>query len=761
MENKTTVSNKHKTQRNRSKLIRLETHLEEGRNFHLLGIADLLEARDAYHVYLTRKKNVIGTAIGKCRVRKDGVPDKAAKTLENSEVKNYSWPCILVFVQAWIADNQFGKVGGQSILDYLPQRLHLPNGREIPVCVIEASWRNKSDQYIANMKFPGSVIGGGYPIMTRVQGEERWATIGCLVSDGRITYALTNAHVAGRPGDFLYTIKNGNEEELGRTSEKQLRKKPFIEVYENLSGKHAIVNLDIGLIELNDLHGVTSQVFGIGTVQGIADVNHDTMSLKLIGCPVMGFGCASGVMKGEITSLFYRHATSGGYDYISDYLIGPRDTIKDSERKPFAPQKGDSGTLLVVDDPNSVEHMKAIAVLWGGQRDESSGKEQPYGLATNLGTIFRHLDVELVSFWNTGYDNYFGAYAHVVLPSLCVSAIKANKLRELMESNAEYFSMPLGGTEVKETKGLSNQEYVPLSDVPDLVWKKRGGDFQRVREGSNHFADMDQPNKKDNKTLLELCDDPANIEPDVWIKYYKEIGSKEKGALPFRVAQIYDAMVESAGKGNATEFVCAAGIMSHYVFDACMPLHISYMHHGDPHGPMKTVTGRGKEKQVPLAYDVHGEFDNQMVEYNVKDLEKYLPKLVKDNAEADVPVPTGMIKTTKDAANAVVALMRNTVRKHANPLDIVKDFEQLVDLNKRDRCRKLWDKYGEGYQHAMAEAAVLTARLWEAAWDNGNGAKHIQSVTAVDENELRNLYETRDGFLDSVNLEDIKTKMHW
>jgi hypothetical protein len=740
----------------------LNTYLEEGKAFHSLSIRELLEARDAYHVFLTRKKNVIGTAIGKYRIRKPGVAKNTPKTLENTEVRSFSWPCVLVFVKEWILDAQFGKSRSAPASDYLPQRLYLPDGREVPVCVIASAWQQTRPDSISSIKFPGSVIGGGYPIMAKVQGDERWATLGCLVSDGRVTYGLTNSHVTGRPGTILFTILNGNEEEIGVSSEKQLQKISFSTAYENYPGRHSFLNLDIGLIELQDMRGFTSQVYGIGDIKGVADINHDTLSLRLIGCPVLGYGTSSNIMQGEIAGLFHRYASSGGYDYVADYLIGPRsNTGRDKKSLPFSPRHGDSGALLVVNDPKSSEHMKALGVLWGGQKDVSGSQEQAYGLATNMGTICRLLDVELVCGWNTGYDRYFGAYAHIVLPSLCAGAVKNKTLKKLMENNAARFSMPLG-TAVKATEGLSNAEFVPLSDVPDLVWKKRGGKFQRGREGANHFADMDQPNPEDgNRTLLDLCDDPINIDLDEWLKYYAAVGAEEKGALPFRIAQIYDAMVNYVKKGNASSFVCAAGILTHYVFDACMPLHISYMHHGDPSGPMKTVKSKGKNKKVSIAYDVHAEFDNQMVEYYVKSIEKSLPQYVHEAIQANEPVMIGEINSARQAAIAAVKLMRNTVRKYANPIAIVKDYEELADMSKRERCDALWNKYGKGYMKAMAEGVVLTARLWEAAWNCGDGKNHIKSTGQIAENDLRELYETKEGFLDSVSLQDIKDTMTW
>src|SRR6185503_3004584 len=86
-------------------------------NFNSLSLRDLVQARDQFHLHLMRKKNVVGTAVGLYLIRKtDPYPDrsgattkrdakvleaKPARTLENSEVRDYSWPAVLVFVSKW------------------------------------------------------------------------------------------------------------------------------------------------------------------------------------------------------------------------------------------------------------------------------------------------------------------------------------------------------------------------------------------------------------------------------------------------------------------------------------------------------------------------------------------------------------------------------------------------------------------------------------------------------------------------------------
>src|SRR6185295_18873819 len=78
-------------------------------DFAHLSLTDLLTARDLYHVFLMRHPNVVATAVGRYRIRSgDSWPNerrqhhgKGARRLSNSEVRPYSWPCILVFVKAW------------------------------------------------------------------------------------------------------------------------------------------------------------------------------------------------------------------------------------------------------------------------------------------------------------------------------------------------------------------------------------------------------------------------------------------------------------------------------------------------------------------------------------------------------------------------------------------------------------------------------------------------------------------------------------
>ena len=98
-------------------------------DFSTLSLKDLIEARDLYHFHLMSKANVVGTAVGLYLIRdKEDWPKRRgegfrprhkvtyARTFANSEVRDYSWPCILVLVRKWIDEEDFGHVGHCAVL---------------------------------------------------------------------------------------------------------------------------------------------------------------------------------------------------------------------------------------------------------------------------------------------------------------------------------------------------------------------------------------------------------------------------------------------------------------------------------------------------------------------------------------------------------------------------------------------------------------------------------------------------------------------
>ncbi|MGH9767889.1 MAG: S1/P1 Nuclease [Blastocatellia bacterium] len=713
------------------------------RDFSSLSITDLLDAREAYHVHLTHLENVIATAVGRYRIRVEDPdarePDKwraryqgQARTLRNTVVKDWSWPCLLVFVDRWLEPEELKKADPDEIV---PRFLYLPDGRIVPTCVILAEKQARAPAPLQELTFPDQLLGGGYPLVTEKQGQQNIASLGCLVTNGDTVFALTNRHVTGEAGRKVFTLLRGERVELGHSHANHLAKKTFAEVYADWPGKRSLVNLDAGLIEINDLGYWTAQVFGIGELDNLIDLHPGTISLDLIGCPVRAFGAASGEMLGEIQAFFYRYKSVGGFDYVSDLLIGPR-----PEGTPLKTRPGDSGTLWVFDPPpdkqgvgkkgERARRLRPLALQWGGHTFIEDGGESNlhFALATGLSTICRELDVEIVRDWNIGHSEYWGKVGHYKIAAKALGLVTNSKLKKLLKNNLATIAFDDEAIEAGQLPKFGSKAFVPLADVPDLVWRAT-----RKKDEGNHFADMDEEGKGDfeGKTLLKLCADPANVDIAIWNQFYDslDIGFK-RGALPFRVWQIYNYMVEFVKKGKIAEFICAGGVLSHYIGDACQPLHVSFLHHGRP--------GHPEEERV------HSVYETDMLDRFATDIIAGVNEALKNKtAAADV-------KGGHEAAVSVIELMRGTIKK-LPPLTVIEAFNTAP---KNQRLPHMFSELGKKTISCIADGCLRMAAIWASAWKEGGGnATPNTKLGEVNREKLMDLYNDKE-FLPAFRLKE-------
>jgi len=387
-------------------------------NFKALSMRDLLEARDLYHYHLMNKPNVVGTAVGLYFIRDtDPWPEeerrakregrqlkgeqrrrKGERRLDNSGVRDYSWPCVHAFVRKWVDEDEFGSSAGQlHPASIVPKTLYLPDGRMVPVCVTLVE-QGAPAPTLPAWKWPGGLFAPGMPIAVRTQEQEHVATAGGLVTDGHKVYALTSRHVCGDDGETIYTFARGTRTAIGHASARNLARLPFTEVYPEFPGRRTFVNLDVGLVELDDINEWTSRYIGFGSVEALADLNQLNISVRLIDAPVVAMGAASGIQQGRIKALFYRFKSVGGYDYVSDFLIAPRD-LKE-KRGGAQTHPGDSGAIWhLVTHPDAKETpigdaefegtYRPLATEWGGQVFLGGGTPTKFAfaLATSLTTV--------------------------------------------------------------------------------------------------------------------------------------------------------------------------------------------------------------------------------------------------------------------------------------------------------------------------------------------------------------------------------------
>lgn len=765
----------------------LGDHRPSADGFGQLSLRDLLDARDQYHVHLMRHPNVVATAVGRYRIRRrDSWPTKTGsgkvhgkypRDLNNSEVRYYSWPAILVFVDDWQNPAKLAKTPGAL----LPERVDLPDGRSVPICVIQAPKESQNEVEPIEVTHPLNNLGGGSPVVADVQGRQYAATIACLTSDGHTVYALTNRHVVGAPGEIVYSPLGGRLERIGVSSEKQLTRLPFTTLYPGWPGRDVYVNLDVGLIEIDNLDQWTANIRSVGQMGRMVDLSVHNLSLALIGSHVRGTGAATGDMLGEIAALFYRYKTNGGFEYVADVLIGPRAPRPSGRRSRATPRlathPGDSGTLWLLEpskeakaggdgakpDAEPPEYLP-LALQWGRNMLYSGAAAQPqsYVLATFLSRVCAELGVDPVRNWNLDQPDTWGALGHFSIAARAQNALSSRfpKLVTLIRNNASIISHDDATLLNGSFAGLGTAKFVPLADVPDFFWKPRIAKqgFARPFEGPNHFADMDQPDPN-GKTLLDLCRKVDFIDADKWETFYDSvrdlmkdtpIEAKHRGLLPFRVWQIFDAMVGFVSEGKMPQFVCAAGVLTHYVGDACQPLHISYLHDGDPLQKVTYTFKKGKHEgeteERPLGQGVHSAYEDGMVttgRRKILDGLKATPKATKSE----------MIDSGFEAAKRTIAMMRDTFNT-IPPVEIVKAYAGFEGKPK-EQNDFLWKKFGKQTIKVMQGGSHLLAVLWESAWALGDGDHKVTSTRALKQSEAMTICGKPD-FLPSVTVDRIR-----
>ena len=145
---------------------------------------------------------------------------------------------------------------------------------------------------IRQVVFPSSTIGGGYPAIVAVQGREHVASIGCLL--GRPHRLRADEPPRRRPRGAGFHPSGRRAGPLGVSSGKQLTRMPFQQLYPEWAGRNVCEpRRRSGGLENQPLDGVSTA----GALGPLADLGTDNLSLRLIGCPVRAYGCASGQMR--------------------------------------------------------------------------------------------------------------------------------------------------------------------------------------------------------------------------------------------------------------------------------------------------------------------------------------------------------------------------------------------------------------------------------------------------------------------------------
>jgi hypothetical protein len=276
--------------------------------------------------------------------------------------------------------------------------------------------------------------------------------------------------------------------------------------------------------------------------------------------------------------------------------------------------------------------------------------------------------------------------------------------------------------------------FYPLADVPDKVWKGPGHPpGWRAHEGPNHFADMDDPLGGDPaETLLaRFARDHASLTPQAWIEFYKATHQtpKNMGLLPFRVAQLYTVVLAGLRAGDSDAALAAAGVMAHYVGDACQPLHVSRFHDG----------------RTPAEEGVHSAYETRMVAAHraqiIAGLDHAIP------AHRAPPRVSGH----RAVAIAVVSLMQRCIERLPP--------ERICDTYAHSSAGDdLWAALGEATVECMADGCRTLAMIWSSAWAEAGAP--APPAEPADRGRLKQLYDDHT-FAPSLFLPELAATLAW
>ena len=281
------------------------------RNFASLSTRDLLEARDLYHWHLIHKPNVVGTAIGLYRIRKsDPWPSeyrsdasearaqqakpKGERTFEDSEIRDYSWPCVLVFVDRWRSPSDFAVEKGSSPDQMVPKTLYMPDGRMVPVCVLKITRSRRITPCFLHgtgrttssaAAFPSSVrrrVNRAWPVSEDWSPTAIWSTrspAGTSLAPRAILSAASSA--ATIPTSACRATSSSLAFRFPRCT------RSF-----RADGRFSRWTLDS--LPLRRFRDWTSQVYGLPPVGTLADLSERNISTRLINADVRAYGAATG-----------------------------------------------------------------------------------------------------------------------------------------------------------------------------------------------------------------------------------------------------------------------------------------------------------------------------------------------------------------------------------------------------------------------------------------------------------------------------------
>jgi hypothetical protein len=317
---------------------------------------------------------------------------------------------------------------------------------------------------------------------------------------------------------------------------------------------------------------------------------------------------------------------------------------------------------------------------------------------------------------------YWGPTGHFTIAQTACGLVEPDPLRDFFRRHEQLITPSFGPNPPDDPT-----VFQPLADVPDHIWKQHAHPYLRAHEKPNHWAEIDRLDTDGASLLDGMRRRPvSSMTLQAWLEFYGRTKTRTTpatmGLLPFRVAQLYRLAVDSLRAGDAIRGFAAAGVMAHYVGDACQPLHLT------------------ENSDEPAG--VHEAYEGRMVDKHQADIR---------GAVVDAQPPGGKrVVGDKAVLKTVGALMVWTC-KTLPPATISAAY--AGGAHSPDA---LWAAFGEATSKLIVRGSETLALLWSSIWAEAGAAAPTATITQQD---VQTLY-LDETFAPSLYLTELQQRAH-
>jgi len=218
-------------------------------------------------------------------------------------------------------------------------------------------------------------------------------------------------------------------------------------------------------------------------------------------------------------------------------------------------------------------------------------------------------------------------------------------------------------------------------------------------------------------------------------------------------------------------FVTTAGILAHYVGDACQPLHCSIHYNG--------VVDENQDKRDWVGTGVHSAYETNMLDANSAKLmglvdgystNKTWPKDFKGGKSACectvelILFSSGLIPPVElcqfyGSIGQSGGHNSSNSGRHGNRGSDNAPRPEFHGGNHSSKpsaaaVKALWGKYGDKTSQVLAQGAITLSHIWEMAWKEGNGSQISFDGRQIPNEDIQDLYLDKN-FLKDYTIDEI------